>query len=408
MFRTLFVTAGVMTAGLLATGSAAAQSDPAANRGWSAYGAVPGGGRYSALDQINRDTGGGLEVTWTHNTGHAAKAAALGRGGSYQVTPLFVNDRLYICTPLNRVLALDPVTGKEIWAFDPHETLFEDPAEMSTCRGVIYWEADTPLPDTRCEKRVFKADRQGRIFAVDADTGEICKDFGNGGFVDLKVPESGGGGRIYMTSPQAILGDSVIIGGAVGDNIAANSTDGSVRALDLRSGELKWRLNLIPEHLSEVTGGADVWPPFTVDPDRNIAFVATGSPSVDVYGAGRTDPIPYANALLAIDGDTGTVIWHYQIVHHDLFDYDLPSQPILTEVERGGETVPAVVQITKMGTVFMFHRETGAPLFPIEERPVPVSDIPGETTSPTQPWPLKPAPFSHSSLTEDDVFGLTF
>ncbi|MBT7449569.1 MAG: PQQ-binding-like beta-propeller repeat protein, partial [Rhodospirillaceae bacterium] len=147
---------------------------------------------------------------------------------------------------------------------------------------------------------------------------------------------------------------------------------------------------------------------FTVDEQRNIAFVATGSPSVDVYGAGRTDPIPYANALLAIDGTTGEVLWHYQIVHHDLFDYDLPSQPILTTIQRDGAAVPAVVQITKMGTVFVFHRDTGEPLFPIEERPVPKSGIPGEMASPTQPMPSRLDPFSHQRVEEDDIFGLTF
>ena len=278
----------------------------------------------------------------------------------------------------------------------------------STCSGFSYWQDNDIYPDTPCEKRVFKGDRSGRIFAVDADSGEVCVDFGTGGFVDLSLPENGGDGRIFMTSPQAVLGDAIIIGGSVGDNIKANSTDGSVRALDVRTGKLLWKLGLIPEHLSEITGGADVWPPFTVDQERNVVFVATGSPSVDVYGAGRTDPIPYANALLAIDGATGSVLWHFQAVHHDLFDYDLPSQPILTEVPRGSVTIPAVVQITKMGTVFVFHRDTGEPLFPIEEQPVPASTIPGERSSPTQPMPIKPPPFSHQTVKEDEIFGLTF
>ncbi len=391
-----------------AAAGAAAQTPAAENTEWTAYGAAPGGGRYSALDQINRETVSSLKSVWTHSTGHAARAAALGVGASYQVTPLFVNERLYICTPFNRIIALDPETGEEIWAFDPHDTLFDDDAVASTCRGVVYWQAETPRAGTPCEKRLFKGDRQSRMIAVDADTGEPCMDFGSGGFVDLTTPEAGGTGRIFMTSPQAVLGEALIIGGAIGDNVRADSADGIVRALDVRTGALLWRLPLVPDHLSSATGGADVWPPFVVDVERNIAFIATGSPSVDVYGAARTDPIPYANALLAIDGATGTVIWHYQIVHHDLFDYDLPAQPILTEITRDGETVPAVVQITKMGTVFVFHRETGEPLFPIDEMPVPASDIPGEIAAPTQPMPRAPGPFSRSTLTEDDVFGLTF
>ena len=398
----------VILAGLWWPDSLSAQTSAATNEIWAAYGGVQGGGRYSALDQINRDTVEGLRVAWTHSTGHAAKAAAMGSGASYQITPLFVNDLLYICTPLNRILALDPGRGIDVWVYDPHEKLFADKAVPSTCRGVTYWQATDIDRDAVCEKRIFKGDRTGRIFAVDADSGEVCLDFGTGGFVDLSLPENGGDGRIFMTSPQAVLGDAIIIGGSVGDNIKANSTDGIVRALDVRTGKLLWKLGLIPEHLSEITGGADVWPPFTVDQKRNVVFVATGSPSVDVYGAGRTDPIPYANALLAIDGATGSVLWHFQAVHHDLFDYDLPSQPILTEVQRGSVTVPAVVQITKMGTVFVFHRDTGEPLFPIEEQPVPASTIPGERSAPTQPMPIKPPPFSHQQVKEDEIFGLTF
>ncbi len=403
MIKAMFLTSAMLWAGL-----ATAEADPAENDTWSAYGAVPGGGRYSALNQVNRTTVEDLRPAWSHSTGHAARAAEMGRGASYQVTPLFVNDTLYICTPFNRVIALNPETGAELWSFDPHESLFEDDAVPSTCRGVTYWQSDMPKADAPCEKRIFKGDRNGRIFAVDADTGMACADFGVDGAVDLKVPENGGDGRIFMSSPQATLGDTVIIGGAVGDNVKADSTDGIVRALDVRSGELLWRLVLVPEHLSDVTGGADVWPPFTVDEERNIAFVATGSPSVDVYGAGRTDPIPYANALLAIDGSSGAVLWHYQIVHHDLFDYDLPSQPILTTIQRDGAAMPAVVQITKMGTVFVFHRDTGEPLFPIEEIPVAESLIPGEVASPTQPMPTRLDSFSHQRVEEEEIFGLTF
>lgn len=398
----------IMFGFFVAASLATAQDDPAENTIWRAYGAMPGGGRYSALDQINRETVSTLAVEWRHSTGHAARAAALGVGASYQVTPLFVNDLLYICTPFNRVLALDPQTGEEVWAFDPHEKIFDDDAIASTCRGVVYWQAESPRSNTTCEKRIFKGDRQSRMFAVDADTGEVCSDFGSGGFVDLQSAEAGGTGRIFMSSPQSVIENALIIGGAVGDNVRANSADGSVRALDVRSGELLWRLMLVPDHLRDITGGADVWPPFTVDEERNIVFVATGSPSVDVYGAHRTDPIPYANAVLAIDATSGTVIWHYQIVHHDLFDYDLPAQPILTHIMREQETIPAVVQITKMGTVFVLHRETGVPLFPVEEIRVPESDIPGELASPTQPMPTHPSPFSRTILTEDDVFGLTF
>lgn len=388
--------------------SHATATDLLNNRSWGSYGGVPGGGQYSALDQINVDTVDQLDVAWTHSTGHDARASALGQSASYQVTPILANDLLYICTPFNRILALDPSTGEEVWAFDPHEALFTDPARASTCRGVIYWEADGAEANQPCGKRVYKAERNGRMFAVDADAGTACTDFGTGGFVDLKAEASGGTGPIFFTSPQAVLGDSIIVAGSVGDNVKADSTDGVIRALEARTGALRWRMVTVPDHLSDITGGADVWPPFSVDEDRNLVVVATGSPSVDVYGAHRTDPMPYANAVIALDGETGAVRWHHQIVHHDLFDYDLPSQPLLVDIRRDGVAIPAVVQITKMGTVFVFHRETGEPLFPIEERPVPVSDIPGERSAATQPVPISPAPFSHQAVREDDVFGLTF
>jgi quinoprotein glucose dehydrogenase len=400
---TAFCTA-ILLAVLTITASFGA--DLESNRGWGTYGAVPGGGRYSALNQVNRDTVQGLEVAWVHRSGHSDRFKEGVSPASYEVTPIFANNHLYICTPVNRILAIDPETGVEKWAFDPHEKLIAEDPNPFHCRGVSYWQAEKPSRETACQKRVFNGDRDGRLFAVDADTGRPCKDFGDGGFVDLKDSRYGGTGNIFLTSPPAVLGDAIIVGGAVGDNIRADSADGVIRALDARTGALLWRLVTIPEHLRDTTGGADVWPPYTVDTERNMVFMPTGSPSVDVYGVQRVDPIPYANALLAIDGATGEVIWHYQIVRHDLFDYDLPAQPMLVDLNRDGESVPAVIQITKMGTVFVFHRETGEPLFPIEERSVPASDIPGETAAQTQPFPVKPEPFSHQVLHEEDLFGM--
>jgi quinoprotein glucose dehydrogenase len=390
----------------LTTVSAAA--DLASNRGWGSYGAVPGGGRYSALSQINRNTVSRLELAWVHSSGDSDRYEKGAQPASYEVTPILANNHLYICTPTNRIVAIHPETGAEKWVFDPHADLIAGAPNPFHCRGVSYWQADRPVPNSPCQKRVFKGDREGRLFAVDADKGVACKDFGDGGFVDLTDPLYGGTGNIFLTSPTAVLGDALIVGGAVGDNIRADSADGVIRALDVRTGKLLWRLVTIPEHMADMTGGADVWPPYTVDIERNMVFMPTGSPSVDVYGASRTDPIPYANALLAMNGATGEVIWHRQLVHHDLFDFDLPDQPLLVDLRRNNKTVPAVIQITKMGTVFVFHRETGEPLFPIEERPVPVSDIPGEVSAPTQPVPLKPAPFSHQAIRETEIFGLTF
>ena len=387
---------------------AAATVSASTYSGWPAYGGAPGGGHYSSLDQINRANVRDLEVAWHYRSGDAERHERTGSGASYEPTPIFHNDLLYTCSTYNEIIALHPGTGREVWRFDPHAGLFDDEARASTCRGVAYWEASTPGPDTPCEKRVFKGDRAGRMLAIDADSGKPCQDFGAGGYVDLTHPESGGTGRLFMTSPPAVIADRLIVGGAVGDNIAADSPDGVIRALDVRTGELIWRIVTIPEHLSDVTGGADVWPPFSVDPASGMAFIATGSPSVDVYGAGRNEPVPFANAVLAIDAATGAVRWHRQLVHHDLFDYDLPDQPHVVEIRRDGVRVPAIIQITKSGLVFAFHRDTGAALFPIEQRSVPVSDVPGEQSSPTQPHPLAPPPFARQSFSRDEVFGLAF
>lgn len=391
---------------VLSVGPATA-GDLATNTGWGAYGGAPGGGQYSALDQINTDNVTRLDVAWTHRSGHDAETRAMGGKASYQVTPIYANGLLYLCTPLNRVLALNPESGEEVWRFDPYDALVDDERVISTCRGVIYWEDAGANPGAACAKRVYKNDRQGRMFSIDADTGEACMDFGGQGWVDLKTEEYGGDGPLFFTSPQQVLGDKLIVAGSVGDNVKANSTDGNIRALDARTGALIWRLTTIPDHLRDETGGADVWPPFSVDVERNMVVVGTGSPSVDFYGAPRTDDIPYANAVIAIDGDTGGVIWHQQVVHHDLFDYDLPTQPLLVDIERDGGKIPAVVQGTKMGTVFVFHRETGEPLFPVVETPVPASTIPGETAAPTQPIPQRPVPFSRQRISEDEIFGFT-
>ncbi|NKB44877.1 MAG: PQQ-binding-like beta-propeller repeat protein, partial [Alphaproteobacteria bacterium] len=380
----------------------------ATNTGWSSFGGVPGGGRYSALDQINRSNVDDLELAWTYHSGETSGYGA-DIGPSFdETTPILANDLLYLCTSQNRIIALDPVNGTEVWAFDPHAVLIDAPLLARHCRGVGYWQSEAPSNGEACEKRVFKGDRIGNVFAVDADTGRPCEDFGRGGYISLSDYEYNGEGLIDLTSPPVILNDLVIIGGGVLDNVRANAPDGTIRAFDVRSGEERWHFNTIPEAMRNQTGGADIWPPFTVDVDRNWVFVPTGSPSPDPYGGNRLDPVPYANAIVVLDGATGELVWHQQLVHHDVFDYDLPAQPTLIDIRQGEEVIEAVAQVTKMGVVFVFRRDTGEPVFPIEEIPVPQTDIPEDRTSPTQPWPTKPEPFATQFMTEDDVWGLTF
>jgi quinoprotein glucose dehydrogenase len=378
------------------------------NRGWGSFGAVPGGGRYSALEQINLTNVDELEVAWTYHSGDLSDYGSALGPSSLQVTPILANDLLYICTPFNRIIALDPTSGEQVWAFDPHDGLVDAAERIRPCRGVAYWQSDSDTEDGVCQKRIFKGDRAGRVFAVDADTGRPCEDFGHGGFVALADYEYHGIGTPSLSSPPVILRDLVIVAGGVGDNVRANAPDGTVRAFDTRSGEQRWSFTMVPESMRDATGGADVWPPFTVDVETNRVFVPTGSPSPDSWGGNRIDPIPYANALLVLDGASGQPVWHRQLVHHDVFDNDLPAQPTLVEITRGGDVIKAVAQITKMGLVFVFERDSGEPVFPIEEVPVPQSDLPDERTAPTQPRPLLPEPFSLQRISDDDVWGLTF
>ena len=375
--------------------AADAVADPANNLSWPSFAALPGGGRFSALDQVNRTNVARLKVAWTHHTGDLQNYDSGKRPTSYEVTPIMANERLYLCTPLNRILALDPETGTEIWSFDPHAGLIDTPKMANECRGVAYWESAAPEAGAVCQKRVFKGDRDGRIFAVDADTGKPCTDFGHGGYVAYADFDNRGlpGRQPNIKSPPVVLGDLVLATGGVSSNEAADAPDGVLRAFDVRTGAQRWAFFTIPPELSADVGAGDIWPPFSVDVARNWVFLATGSPSPDAYGGRRLGDIPLANAVIAVDASDGHVIWSRQLVHHDIFDYDLPEQPALISIRRGDETIDAVAQITKMGTVFVFRRDTGEPLFPIEERPVPASDIAGERASPTQPMPVLPEPW---------------
>jgi quinoprotein glucose dehydrogenase len=390
----------------LIIGGAANAQDTAAT--WSSYGGAPGGGQYSSLSQITRENVADLKLVWTHRNGDAAKFKAGGKTANYEVTPILAEGALFICTQYGRIISLDPKSGRENWAFDPFAALVTEAPSPGTCRGVTYWAPTTPAPDgTACATRIFLAQYGSRLISVDAKTGQPCADFGAGGVLDMTSPDNGGTGRMRFTSPPAVLGDTVIIAGSIGDNIRANQPDGVIRAFDARSGKLLWRVVTIPPEMSEATGNADVWPPYSVDAKRNMVFIPTGSPSPDFYGGQRQGFIPYANALLAMDATTGEVKWHFQTVRHDVFDYDVPSQPILADITKGGEKIPAVIQITKMGVTFVLNRDTGAPVFPIEDMPVPQSDVPGEKTSPTQPRPTLPKPFSSQLIKPEEVFGLT-
>jgi len=330
-----------------------------------------------------------------------------------------VDNTLFLSTPVNRVIALDPVTGTQQWVYDPAADLDVGYSEGFISRGVSYWAAGHPT-DEACERRIFLGTIDARLVALDADDGTPCVDFGDSGHVRLDVDV----GRVdrgdYMiTSPPAIAGDVVVVGSSIGDNRRAAVERGVVRGYDARSGKQLWAWDPIPrgpEHpawdewepdAAEVTGAANAWAPISADPERDLVFIPTGSAAPDFYGGQRPGSNLFANSVVALRASTGEVVWHFQVVHHDIWDYDVGSQPILITVPRDGEEVPAVAVGTKMGHLFVLHRETGDPLLPIEERPVPQSDVAGEESWPTQPFPVAPPPLIQRTLTPEQAYGVS-
>ena len=375
--------------------------------GWPSYGGQPSGTKYSALDQINTGNVEKLAVAWTYNTGEISTGTPQMDATIHQVTPIYANEKLYICTPLNRIVALDPATGKEIWKYDPGKPATGMMYGSHVCRGVSYWEAADPAERARtCGRRIFQAVSNGVLVAVDAESGKPCEEFGAGGRVDMTALDNKGEGPLGNTSPPAIFRDTVIVGSAVTDNKYEDSLDGIVRGFDARTGAVKWNWNPIPSELSSRTGAANTWAPISIDTKRGWVFLPTGSASYDTLGTNRLNAIPMANAVVVLDAETGQLVWSYQTVRHDLWDYDLPAQPTLATIEHHGRMVEAVLQPTKTGFLFVLDRQTGQPLFPVRDMPVPASDVPGERASPTQPVPTLPAPVTSQRLSADDAFGV--
>jgi quinoprotein glucose dehydrogenase len=384
--------------------------------GWPTWGGDPGGTRFSPLTQIDRANVRFLERVWTHRSGHLPGEAGL-RKGSFQLTPVLADGLLYGCTPANRIFALDAETGAERWRFDAGPALDGAAADLAACRGVALW-SDAAAAG-RCARRVFAGTMDARLVALDAADGAPCTGFGAGGSVDLR---SGIGdirpGEYAVTSPPPVVGDVVAVGALVLDNRRRDAPGGVVRGFDARSGALRWAFDPAPPGtppLPPGPGGAprwqrgtpNAWAPFSADPARGLLFVPTGNPSPDFFGGERRGIDHYGSSVVALEAATGRAAWSFQTVHHDLWDYDVASQPTLLELERDGARLPALLQATKPGHLFLLHRETGRPLFPVEERPVPASDVPGEEASPTQPYPTFPPPLHPAHVSPEQAFGLT-
>ena len=435
MRRRLGLLNRALIAAALATATWTATAQYGASNGeWLSYGGDSGSTKYSPLDQINRDNVGTLQVAWTWASPDAAiresaansddeRISAIARTlrGRSAVTPLMAGGVLYVSTALSQVAAIDAGTGETIWVYDPESWKAGRPTNLGfTHRGVAYW-TDGDL------KRIFIGTGDARLIAIDAATGRPVSGFGNGGSIDLTVgipyaagPRPGGGaGNYSVTSPPIICRDVVVVGASISDGpVRKEAPRGDIRGFDVRTGELLWTFHSVPQQGEfgnetwedgswEYTGNANVWTMMSADQELGYVYLPFGTPTNDWYGGHRLGDNLFAESLVCIDVETGERVWHFQTVHHGLWDYDNPAAPVLCDITVDGKEIKAVAQISKQGFTYVLDRVTGEPVWPIEEREVPPSTVPGERASKTQPFPTKPPAFERQGSTEDNLIDWT-
>jgi quinoprotein glucose dehydrogenase len=386
---------------------------------WTHYGGDAGGSRHSMLTQITSENVSGLEQVWSFSTGDLANRPDDIKVSAFEGTPILVAGSLVFCTPFNEIIALDPGTGAQKWRYDPKVAGGYRPANQFVCRGVTYWNDAEAEEGTACSQRIYMGTVDGRLIAVDALSGALCDGFGEAGQIQIDPGmELLWPGEFQITSPPVIVADTLIVGSALGDNQRADAPKGTVRAFDVRTGAPKWNFDPVARGAAEQpgswgegvaarTGHANVWAPMSVDEERGLVFLPTSSPSPDFFGGERPGDNRYANSVVALNGSSGEVVWHFQTVHHDVWDYDLPAQPSLVTLQRPEGPIDAVVQVAKTGFVFVLNRETGEPIFGVEERAVPQDGPAGEWLSPTQPFPVAPPALVPQSIEPEDAWGLT-
>ena len=386
---------------------AGAETPDSAAGNWAVYGGDPGGSRYSQLDQINRTNVTELAPAWELHTGDVSNGSDERPKSEFEATPIVVGGTMFLTTPFNRVLAVDPETGRQTWSFDPKIDLHRHYSEGLVNRGVAFWSDTAGQDGGACRQRIVLATIDARLFALDASTGQRCADFGADGQIDLTqgIAHITRPGEYEETSAPAIIGDLVIVGSSIADNDRVDSPDGVVRAFDIRSGALKWSWHPIEATLAP-TGAGNVWSTISVDAARGLVFLPTGSASPDYHGLKRPGDNRWANSVVALSAKSGELVWGFQLVHHDLWDYDTAAQPVLGMLRHDDIETPVVIQGNKTGNLFVLNRDTGKPVFAVEERSVPKSDSAGEDASPTQPFPLLPPPLAAQHLTANDAWGL--
>ncbi len=385
---------------------------------WAAYGHDAMGSRYSPLTQISRENVSQLQVAWTFRTGDTAHTRQTMK---LEATPLMVDGLLYVSTPGGKAFALDPSTGKERWTYDAKIDRNEDWGDFAN-RGVSTWLDKRAPAGAACRRRILLPTIDGRIIALDAKSGVVCTSFGDHGTVRLRDGLRNSPfytGEYELTSPPAVVNDIIVTGSAVADNNRTNAASGEVRAYDARTGKQKWAWDPVPRDSSDPawktwrgamahsTGAANAWSIIAADSARDLVFVPTGSASPDYYGGERLGDNRYANSIVALRASTGKVVWHFQTVHHDLWDYDNASPPLLATIAHDGKRVDVVMQATKTGQLYVLDRDNGKPVFPVEERPVPKSTIFGEQASPTQPFNSVLPPLSPQTFSDRDVWSGT-
>lgn len=371
---------------------------PASGTVWDTFHGQLSAQKYSPLNQITTQNVGRLEKVWEYRTGDVSDGTGKLPESVWSATPIFANDSLYLGTPFYRIIALDPATGKEKWTYDTKSKLeaLTQPALKS--RGVAYWQAQDPATGEACQKIVYLGTMDAHLYAVDADSGKPCLGFGKDGVVDFdQWNVENAKWPLSILQPPTVIGDHLIVGWAGMDWAYEVESPGSLMSLNARTGEMEWIFKPIPDDIASKTGTANIWTGMSYDAKLNLLYIPVSSPSPNYWGGNRSMPIPLATSTTALNLDTGKVVWSRQWVHHDLWDYDINSAPTLMDITVDGKPIPALMQATKMGFLFVVDRRTGADVWPIEERPVPKGNVQGEVYSSTQPFPTKPVPLLDQS-----------
>ncbi|MFW6413273.1 MAG: pyrroloquinoline quinone-dependent dehydrogenase [Oceanicaulis sp.] len=357
---------------------------------WTQFHGDLASSKFSNAASFTPETIDDLERAWEYHTGDVSDGSGDLPATVWSATPVYANDTLYLGTPFYRIVALDPATGTERWSYDSESELEALTQPALKNRGVAYWDGGG---SGRCAKRVYLGTMDAELHAVDADTGERCEGFGEGGVLDVNQwNEVNDRFPFSLLQPPTVAGDVLLLGWAGKDWEYSVAPPGNLLAVDARTGELLWETSFIPDALIDEAGTANIWTAMSVDEELGLVYAPVSSPSPNYWGGNRLEPIPDATSVSAIDLETGEIVWTFQHVRHDIWDYDTPSAPTLIDIDTDGGTTPALVQATKQGFLFVLDRRTGEPLFPIEERPVPQSEAQGEEAAPTQPFAMTPQP----------------